>query len=68
MEKGKEVIISLVRSYMFNDWLLALGGASSHVINMINSLPIKISKTYVIDPSNELHNKLRRKRSPPPRL
>jgi hypothetical protein len=42
MERGKGVIMSLIRSYMPNDWLLALVGASSHVFNIVNTLLIKI--------------------------
>jgi hypothetical protein len=42
MERGKGVIVSLFRSYMPNDWLLALVGASSHVFNIVNTLLIKI--------------------------
>jgi hypothetical protein len=52
-EKEKIVIISLIRSYVPNDWSLALVGASSHVFNIMKALPIKISKNYVVDPSNE---------------
>jgi hypothetical protein len=38
------VIISLIKSYMPNDWLLALIGAGSHVFNIVNIVPVKISK------------------------
>jgi hypothetical protein len=47
-ERGKMVIISLIRSYMPNDWLLALLGFGSHIFNIVNILPIKILKIYVI--------------------
>jgi hypothetical protein len=53
---------------MPNDWLLALIGAGSHVFNIVNIVPVKISKFWVIDPSNEQHNELTHKRSPPQRL
>jgi hypothetical protein len=53
---------------MPNDWLLALVGIRSRVFNIVNTLPIKISKIYVIDPSNERHDEIRHKRSPPLRL
>ena len=67
MERDKVVIISLIRSYMPNDWLWALVRASFHIFKIVNTLLVKISKNYIIYSSNERHDKLRRKKSPPVR-
>jgi len=46
---GKAAIVSLIKSYMPNDWSLVLIGATNQVSNILSKLPIKTSKIYILD-------------------
>lgn len=58
LERSQSILVSSIINYMPNDWSLAIVGATSHVLSILMTVPMRTPKTYVKDLSIERHTEL----------